>query len=107
MGWQGWRTPPLGRLSEAQPVMELMSAGRILIQYPDDFASHEPGERGRWEIRGMKDFHFNTIIQIVPSIPAEKCLRLDYRIIIKSTPNLGLHSAYSTDTAQQQNNQQI
>ena len=26
--------------------MELMSAGRILIQYPDDFASHKPRGRG-------------------------------------------------------------
>ena len=48
-----------------------------------------------------KIYHFNTIIQIVPSIPAEKCLRLDYRIIIKSTPNLGLqltqHSSRTTN----------
>ena len=58
MGWQGWRKPPLGRLSKAQPVMELMSAGRILIQCPDDFASHEPRERGRSEIWATKDSSF-------------------------------------------------
>ena len=50
--------PPLGQLSEAQPVMELMSAGRILIQYPDEFASDKPRGRRRRERRGMKDLSF-------------------------------------------------
>ena len=89
MGWPGWHVPPLGRLNFPQPVKKWKPSGKKIYWVSYDFASDTSRLSGEiWDTNYRVNERSNRINSNCSLYHSRNCLKLDYRIIIKTTPSL-------------------